>query len=320
MQSNFILDEIEVLHILFCTIWNCQSGQCVLYCSCGNSQNKNNMKKKLLSVILTAAMLLTLASTLGVAVVAEEPTQSGTVYEVTDAASITALIADTEKNVFGNTMKLTQDLIYGGTESGDGHWQGLKMNVDGNGHKITLQNGNYSRKVLFYAPSGTAKDWATQSIKNLAVVMENEDAWATANSTGNQYIALFGGCDGYLNKIVENCYFDVNFKTAGDTVNDGTSILIARVTENKDFSLRKKLLPLTFCKKEKAEPFDYISVGKRFQPLLISQSNIVKEFRLTLRQRFCFQCVILINQYLPLKVLKLLRSKYLSLLGTNSNP
>ncbi|MBQ8214212.1 MAG: hypothetical protein IJZ80_09400, partial [Clostridia bacterium] len=70
------------------------------------------MKKKILSVILTATMLLTLVSTLGVTFAAEEPTQSGTVYEVTDAASIKALIADTTKNVAGNNMKLKQDLTY----------------------------------------------------------------------------------------------------------------------------------------------------------------------------------------------------------------
>ena len=34
MQRKFVLDEIKVLSSLFCTIWNCQSCQGVLYCIC----------------------------------------------------------------------------------------------------------------------------------------------------------------------------------------------------------------------------------------------------------------------------------------------
>ncbi len=192
------------------------------------------MKKKLLSVILTAAMLLTLASTLGVAVAAEEPTQTGTVYEVTDAASITALIADTTKNVAGNTMKLTQDLTYDPTGSnGPGVWDGCKMHVDGNGHKVILKDGDYFAAILF-AIDITA---TTQIIKNLAVVMENDTA--VAKRTTSEYISLFGQAAASTHTqatfdnthlIVENCYFDVKFEvTNKSSSNVGTAILVARV-------------------------------------------------------------------------------------------
>ena len=192
------------------------------------------MKKKLLSVILTAAMLLTLASTLGVAVAAEEPTQSGTVYEVTDAASITALIADTTKNVAGNTMKLTQDLTYDPTgNDGPGVWDGCKMHVDGNGHKVILKDGDYFAAILF-AIDATA---TTQIIKNLAVVMENDDA--VAKRATSEYISLFGQASAGTHTkatfdnthlIVENCYFDVNFEvTNNSSSNVGAAVLVARV-------------------------------------------------------------------------------------------
>ena len=195
------------------------------------------MKKKILSVILTATMLLTLVSTLGVTFAAEEPTQSGTVYEVTDAASVTALIADTAKNVAGNTMKLTQDLTYEGWSTAENAsavslWAGCKMHIDGNGHKVILKDGEYHNVILFNFAEGVTE----LTVKNLAIVMENENA--VAKSTRNEALALFGQISANthsafssddIHLTVENCYFDVNLDMQSETANTGAAILFSRV-------------------------------------------------------------------------------------------
>lgn len=151
------------------------------------------------------------------------------VYTVTDATSITALIADTEANVAGNTMKLTQDITY--EASTTSLWNGLLMNVDGNGHTITLKNGTYHYAVLFGLENGTsATELRNYTIKNLAVVMENDNAVVTSNET--QYLALFGNQPNNIHLNVENCYFDLNFKLTGTASNNGTAVLISRYTSS----------------------------------------------------------------------------------------
>ena len=191
------------------------------------------MKTKILSILLTVAMLVAMVPM--IAVSAEEPT--GTVYEVTDAASVTALIADTTKNVAGNTMKLTQDLTYEGWSDADkasvvSLWAGCKMHVDGNGHKVILKDGEYHNVILFNFAQGVTE----LTVKNLAVVMEDEDT--VAKSTQNEFLALFGQVSANthsafssddIHLTVENCYFDVNFDMQSNAANAGASILFGRV-------------------------------------------------------------------------------------------
>ena len=191
------------------------------------------MKTKILSILLTVAMLVAMVPM--IAVSAEEPT--GTVYEVTDAASVTALIADTTKNVAGNTMKLTQDLTYEGWSDADkasvvSLWAGCKMHVDGNGHKVILKDGEYHNVILF----NFAADVTELTVKNLAVVMEDEDA--VAKSTQNEALALFGQVSANthsayssddIHLTVESCYFDVNLDMQSSSSNAAAAILFSRV-------------------------------------------------------------------------------------------
>ena len=194
------------------------------------------MKTKLLSILLTVAMLAAMIPVLGVVALAEENTATaGTVFEVTDAASITALIADTEKNVVGNTMKLTQDITYDPQTAA--LWAGLAMDVDGNGHKVILKDGTYGCVLLFTPVDGTAKDPHKQTLKNLAIVMENDEAKVTSNE--KIILSFFGQAHASANNAIqfnnvhinlENCYFDVNMNsTATGAANTACSILIAHV-------------------------------------------------------------------------------------------
>ena len=181
------------------------------------------MKKKILSVFLIIAMALAIVPTFGVMATA---TESGTTYTVTDAASITALIEDTTKNVSGNTMKLTQDITYEASTAS--LWDGFLMNIDGNGHTITLKNGTYNSAILFYPQSGTAGTPISHTVKNLAVVMYDDDAMATSS----EFISLFGENLNYATLTVENCYFDLNFKVTGTGSNNGTAVLLSRHRTN----------------------------------------------------------------------------------------
>jgi hypothetical protein len=206
-------------------------------------RTKAKMKTKILSILLTVAMLVAMVPM--IAVSAEEPT--GTVYEVTDAASITALLADSTKNATGNTMKLTQDLTYTppttdpsdqtqGWSNGYGIWDGCKMDIDGNGHTVTLGEGYYYGAILF----GFAGRSTTLTMKNLAIVMavENGEQAVAKRWSKSEYLSFFGqlntpsqaaigtGCE--IN--VENCYFDVNFEATATGSNAGAAILVARVS------------------------------------------------------------------------------------------
>ena len=203
------------------------------------------MKKKILSVFLVMAMLVTMVPLFGMTVSAEE----GTVYTVTDAASITALIADTTKNVAGNTMKLTQDITY--EASSTSLWNGLKMNVDGDGHVITLKDGTYNLAILFQAVASETTTVYT-TVKNLAVVMENDEAVAY---NAGQVISLFGQYPDYVDFTIEGCYFDVNLKVGGANSNNGVAVVFSRYTSGTK--------PVTITAKDSYFALDAVSYNDK---------------------------------------------------------
>lgn len=177
------------------------------------------MKKRILSILLTVAMLVAMVPAIAVSASAE----TGTTYEVTTIADVAAFIADTTtKNVAGNTMKLMGDLDYTGdslpvyTDNGtnyvDGMWTGLKANVDGNGHMVKVPGGSYYWGwILCDLEDGTdASNPRVHSYKNLKVVMDTGDYAYTGS-----FIGLFGRDFDKGNLIIENCYFDVSVKVTG---------------------------------------------------------------------------------------------------------
>ena len=208
------------------------------------------MKTKILSILLTVAMLVAMVPMIAVSAV--EPTEpTGTVYEVTDEASIKEFLADPEKNKTGNTMKLTQDLSYtppsnGGWSGGYGIWDGCKTDIDGNGHTVTLGGGDYYGAVLFGFQGRSEK----LTMKNLAIVMDvdEEGNQAVATRATSQYISLFGQLNSASPAAipsgseinVENCYFDVNFAVTSTDKNVGAGILVARVQPDKTMTITAK--------------------------------------------------------------------------------
>lgn len=173
------------------------------------------MKTKILSILLTVAMLVAMVPM--IAVSAEEET--GTVYPVGSIAEVVAFIADTTtKNVAGNTMKLTADLDYTGdslpvyTDKGtnyvDGMWTGLKANVDGNGHTVKVPGGSYYWGWIL-CDLDDSTEGTKHIFENLKIVMpENESAAKTGS-----FIGLFGRNFEKNNElVVKNCYFDLKLQ------------------------------------------------------------------------------------------------------------
>ena len=192
------------------------------------------MKKKILSVLLAVVMLASACSMMIVPVSAET---TGTTYEVTDGASIQALIADTTKNTTANTMRLTQDLEYNAADlaklaSGTyGFWNGLMMDIDGNGHTITI-NGSDTESyaipegILLCFPPFPNNTW---DISNLTVKSNGKI------TTTGETLSLFGYCSKPVQGVtfnIKNCCFDLDLKTTSTSENVGIAVLISRIWGN----------------------------------------------------------------------------------------
>ncbi len=204
------------------------------------------MKTKILSILLTVAMLVAMVPM--IAVSAEEET--GTIVEVGSIEKLDEFMASAD-NAIGNTMKLTADLDYSyitdlSSESrSNGLWaknnKWLLANVDGNGHTVTIPGVTYTACVLNYL---TGAD-ANYTIKNLKVQMATKDG-VQAVATGND-ISLFAGryrTTLFASASFENCYFDVNFNCTGTDPNNGTAILFG---VNNEAAAKEWALNVTNC-------------------------------------------------------------------------
>ena len=195
------------------------------------------MKKRILSIILTVAMLVAMVPAIAVSAVEESESKTVTVSTLDEVKNFLT----SADNIQGNTMKLGANLDYSSIDpqnAGNGLWTVtenenttyLLANIDGNGFTVTVPGGNYkSAAILTYL---TAKQ-GTYVIKNLTVKMALDDGGKQeVATTDGKAIALFGenGANDTTASYVtfENCCFDVRLKTAYNSSETGSAVLFAR--------------------------------------------------------------------------------------------
>jgi hypothetical protein len=155
------------------------------------------MKKRILSLILTVAMLVAMVPMFAVSTVAADAT--GKTVTVNTPAEIYAFLASAD-NAEGNTMKLGADIHYENEAIKpeavvEGYWAigpdgkttaatRLKANVDGNGHTVFVPGGKYQYGAILCYIGAASK----YTFKNLTVKMASADAVATHD----EMISLFG--------------------------------------------------------------------------------------------------------------------------------
>ena len=203
------------------------------------------MKTKILSILLTVAMLVAMVPM--IAVSAEET--SVKTVTVNSPEDIFSFLSSAD-NVEGNIMKLGADIHYENCSITpdkvvEGYWSlgsdgkttastRLKASVDGNGHTVYIPGGTYQYgAILCYIGQAS-----TYTFKNLKVVMASEDAVASHT----EMISLFGEHNTLIaeNLTFENCYFDVNFEVTGTNVNSAAAVLLSRQRKPGDVEMTVK--------------------------------------------------------------------------------
>lgn len=190
------------------------------------------MKKRILSILLTVAMLVAMVPAIAVSASTTDTyvSEGNGVYRVDSIAAVDKFLSDKTVNITGNTMKLGADLDYSSVTVGSGTYVNglwapndnyLQANVNGNGHTVTIPGGKYAVCILSYLTAN-----ADYTIKNLKVQMATKDG-VQAVASGDK-VSLFAGrfkTTNFTGVSFENCYFDVNFECTSNATSAGTAIL-----------------------------------------------------------------------------------------------
>lgn len=195
------------------------------------------MKKRILSILLTVAMLVAMVPAIAVSASTTDTyvSEGNGVYRVDSIAAVDKFLSDKTVNITGNTMKLGADLDYSNETVGSGTYENgfwvigqnyLQANVDGNGHTVTIPGGTYKSSILTYLTG------SSYTFSNLKVKMSSEDAVAKSNKEIGLFAYTTSGCP--VGKLeVSNCYFDVKYELAADTEDSGVGVLLGKHTYNK---------------------------------------------------------------------------------------